>query len=179
MDTYEKIANHLSAVNKALLLLDHESIAGMVNYLLKVQSCGGMIWLFGNGGSAATASHFANDLRKMALIKAISLPDQTSLITAYGNDNGWSNMFSHPLQAFIKPDDCLFAISCSGKSSNVLEAARMVEPHQLLILTGDPKNNPLADIPSSGLVCVSSPDIKVQEDVHLVICHAIVGALCG
>lgn len=180
MNQLETIAKYLSSVQNELLLTDHETIRSIVDYLREIKKKGSTVWLIGNGGSAATASHFANDLRKAAMIPAISLPDLTPTITAYGNDDGWPNMYSHPLHLFMKPNDCLVAISCSGKSANICQAALDMTPERLVIFTGIiSKYNRLANIRSSGMISVSDPDIKVQEDVHLAICHAIVGALCG
>lgn len=178
MDTHENISDHIAKVTEALLLLDQESIYEFCKRLEKVRSYRGTVWLVGNGGSASTASHFANDLRKIALINAIAMSDQVPMITAYGNDNGWDNMFAYPLRLYIKPDDCLVAISCSGNSHNVLEASKLAEPQQLLILTGVPnQGNILAAFENSGMVYVNCPDIKVQEDIHLIVCHAIASVL--
>lgn len=180
MDLEDRIARHLRELSEAILLVDQPSIMEIVQYLQIIKTKRGTVWIIGNGGSAATASHFANDLRKMATLPAIALTDLTCTVTAYGNDNGWRNMFSHPLHFFLKPNDCLVAISCSGKSQNVIEAATQAGKDRLVILTGMPdKSNILANIPSTGLVYAHNPDIKIQEDIHLSICHAIASALAG
>lgn len=180
MDTAQQIERYLRSLHDALTLVDSEAIDHVIRYLSEVREQNGTVWIIGNGGSAATASHFANDLRKMAILSAISLPDMTPIITAYGNDAGWINMFSHPLMGFMKENDCLVAISCSGRSPNILEAVSQVEPNQRIILTGEPgPRNILALAPSVEILYVQSPDIKVQEDVHLAFCHMIANGLIG
>jgi len=138
------------------------------------------VYVVGNGGSAATASHFANDLVKMTGIRAISVPDATSTILAYGNDLGWNFMFSNYIAAVMRPMDVLVAISCSGRSKNVIEAARaaIVLDGNIIVLTGPRTGNDLIKLPYSfPAISIDHPDIRVVEDVHLAICHAIVGAL--
>ena len=138
------------------------------------------VYIVGNGGSAATASHFANDLVKLAGIRAISVPDMTSTIMAYGNDGLWSLMFSDYLNAVMRPMDILVAISCSGRSKNVIEAVRtaIMLDGNVIIFTGGRVGNDLIKLPFSyPSISIDHPDIRVVEDCHLAICHAIVGAL--
>lgn len=175
----EKIPPHLAAVAEALQLLDQEAISKAVTFLHEIREQHGMVWIIGNGGSAATASHFANDLRKMCALPAVALPDLTATFTAYANDDGWSNSFVYPLHLFMKPLDCLVAISTSGRSMNVLDAAAQASStHRLISLTGLPgPRNTLAGYQARSVVYAKSPDIKVQEDIHMIVCHAIAAAL--
>jgi D-sedoheptulose 7-phosphate isomerase len=178
MTTIQRITGHFTAVATALSQVDPESVAVIARKLATVKEQSGTAWIIGNGGSAATASHFANDLRKIAQLRAIALPDLTPTITAYGNDNGWDSMYSHPLDLFLTGKDCLVAISCSGRSRNVVEAATQAGPGRLVIITGSPDpRNRLATLPKSGIVYAQSDDIKVQESVHSAVCHAIVAAM--
>jgi D-sedoheptulose 7-phosphate isomerase len=150
-----------------------------VEILYKARREKSTIWLVGNGGSASIASHFANDLWKVLGIEAIALPAQVGIVTAYGNDDGWENMFAHALEEKFKPGDVLIAISCSGRSKNVVEAVRTVlkREGQVIALTGAGiDSNILAQFDITKVFAVNV-DIKVQEDVHLMICHAIVAAL--
>lgn len=165
--------------NATEVIRDMASIAGAITVLRATILHGKRVWIVGNGGSAATAAHFANDLTKMAKVKAISIPDQTEIITAYGNDTGWENMYDEPLYIHFAPGDVLVAISCSGRSMNVIKAARTaleLEGH-LIVLTGKRINNILATMVEDKAICVEANDIRIQEDVHLIICHAIAGAL--
>lgn len=178
MDTLTKVSSHLAALSETLLLLDHESIRQIADTIKAANKRKAFFWLIGNGGSAATASHFAGDLRKVAHCRAVALPDMTPTVTAYGNDDGWISMFSYPLHHLMAPGDMLIAFSCSGKSQNVIEAAQQAGKDRLIVFTGmQDRYNNLAHLPCVGLVYANYPDIKVQEDVHMACCHAIIQAL--
>jgi len=79
------------------------------------------VWICGNGGSAATAEHFANDLVKKG-IPAIALSSNTSIITMIANDYGYEYIFSEQLKVYANKKDLLIKISCSGNSENMLQA---------------------------------------------------------
>src|SRR5947207_15190001 len=92
---------------------------------------GRRIFIMGNGGSAATASHFALDLAKNTImpgaprVKAISLTDHVPLITAWSNDTAYEHVFAEQLANMIEPGDVAIGISTSGNSPNVLNALRL------------------------------------------------------
>ena len=176
MDTYKKITNHFAELSVALISVDRVEVEKAVALLRVAKSKGASVYIMGNGGSAATASHFANDLVKIAGVKAFSLPDMTPTMMAYGNDNGWQYMFSHMLNLLQNPDDVIVAISCSGNSLNVVQAAYGVE--NLIILTGNEfENNKLAHIKAKAIIPAMNDDITIQEDIHTAVCHAIAKAL--
>lgn len=177
MSTFTKLQSYFADVNGALLTLNQFEIEKAVEILKGVRSKNGTVYLVGNGGSAATASHFANDLEKMAWIKAISIPDMTPKILAYGNDDGWERMFSEVLKHNLRPGDAVVAISCSGNSPNVVRAAEAACGFELIVMTGNDEDCLLCQQGASVIIHVPADDIKVQEDIHLVICHSIAGAL--
>jgi D-sedoheptulose 7-phosphate isomerase len=169
-------------VQAALDGISGEKVREAVEILRRAKFHNSNIWIIGNGGSAATASHFANDLLKMAGLRAVALTDMVPTITAYGNDEGWENMFAHALEKLLLPQDVVISISCSGNSKNVVEAVRMVRSHRLpalrtIVVTGADVNCQVAALQPDVIVYVPFKDIRVQEDCHLVICHAIAGAL--
>lgn len=178
MDTKRKIQEHFKFVADTLGMIDLDQVNHAVGILRDVKQKKGMVWVVGNGGSASTAEHFANDLLKMAGVRAIALPAMTSTVTAYGNDDGWENMYKNPLLELGIEDDVLVAISCSGNSSNVYELAHWWFD-DLIVLTGSEKiKNKLANISQDiPVIHVENQDITVQEDVHLAVCHAIAKAL--
>jgi D-sedoheptulose 7-phosphate isomerase len=178
MDIKEEAGRHFEGVVKALEKVDLGELNEAVGMLRKAKEDKAFVWIVGNGGSAATAEHFANDLLKMGGLKAIAIPGQTPTVTAYGNDEGWKNMFREPVMGLSGDDDILVAISCSGNSENVVELAEWWG-NDFIVLTGDERiKNKLAniniDIP---IIHADDPDITVQEDVHLAVCHAIAKAL--
>lgn len=168
---------HFHNVTETLLHLDLTAIEKAVQILRSARDRDASVWLVGNGGSAATASHFANDLVKVCRIRAISIPDQTPTVTAFGNDDGSENMFWGPVGALARGNDVLVAISCSGNSANVVEVARHIPDNHLIILTGPSHNSRLVRVSAGAIIHAEDDDIKVQEDVHLAVCHAIVGEL--
>ena len=107
--------------------MDVDAVAEIINALENVK---GKIYVIGNGGSAATASHMVNDLgaglrrRKIRSFDVESLSDNTPVCTALANDIGYKNVFYMQLKDRITPDDILIAISCSGNSKNITKAVK-------------------------------------------------------
>ncbi|KKS80888.1 MAG: Sugar isomerase (SIS) [Candidatus Woesebacteria bacterium GW2011_GWC1_43_10b] len=85
------------------------------------------VYIIGNGGSASTANHFANDLVKMCGIKAMSLCANEAVVMAYANDNGYENVFSDQLKVFLTKNDLLITISGSGTSKNIVKAVQVAK----------------------------------------------------
>jgi len=169
---YKQIGAHFAQLSAALLSVDRDELRKAIETLSEVREKRGSVWIVGNGGSAATASHFANDLTKMAGIKAFSVADMGPTVTAYGNDDGWDRMFQHAIDVYLEADDAVVAISCSGLSANVIMAARSIQ--NLIILTGNGwDENALARLPARSLLVAAVDDITLQEDIHLAMCHAI------
>jgi D-sedoheptulose 7-phosphate isomerase len=169
------VREHLRAVSETLLKLDEQKIAEVVEILAHCRERGNRVYLFGNGGSAATASHFANDLLKMCHIKAICISDMTPTTLAYGNDEGWENMFVNPGMRFVEGKDIAIGFSCSGGSKNVGYGLMPFAKGCTVLFTGKTGGNCIHY--ASHAILVPHPDITVQEDVHLAVCHAIANAL--
>jgi len=144
---------------------------------------GQQIFIIGNGGSAATASHMMNDLSKSTIaragggawprIRAIALTDNVPLMTAWANDNAFTEIFSEPLQNLARPGDLLVAISASGKSANILTAVRAARQLGLTIvgLSGF-GGGELAEEADVALI-VPSDHYGQVEDVHMMLNHII------
>lgn len=179
MSTSQRIREHFEQVAKAVLNLNEIEIEKAVMVLERARQDDAFVWIVGNGGSAATASHFANDLEKICNIRAISVPDLTPTVLAHGNDEGWEVMFAKIVGHFARSKDVVVAISCGGQSENVLEVAKKHLLNYLIIMTGDieASTNQLVSVGARAVIGVPAEDIKVQEDIHLVVCHAIVEAL--
>lgn len=184
----EKAFSYVSQVHKALGEMNAtkmHAICSFADHIREGWLNKGRVWIVGNGGSAATASHLANDLVKMCGIDAISIPDLTPIIMAYGNDDEWENMFSHYLDSVGKKEDILIAISCSGRSANVIRATEVAYRKGMLVLalTGKDRDENLLINPSikgyvpDVFISVDHSDIRVVEDIHLVLCHSIAGEL--
>lgn len=121
-------------VAELLQALDFASIEKMADLFLEARKQKKRIFLAGNGGSASTCSHFANDFANLAAegaepFRMISLTDNTATITAQANDNGFENIFLNQLKNAYEPGDLLVAISGSGNSENLIRAIKYVNEH--------------------------------------------------
>jgi D-sedoheptulose 7-phosphate isomerase len=141
------------------------------------------IIVFGNGGSASTASHFVCDLAKGVFtgggprIKALSLNDCIPLMTAWANDEGYDRVFVEPLANYQDEGDLVIGISASGNSPNVLRAIEYANSHGAvtvgLVGKGGGK---LAELAQLSIV-VKSDSYEEVEDIHLIIIHMLKVAL--
>lgn len=147
--------------------------------LLRARDEGRTIFIIGNGGSAATASHMANDLNKGAAVpgqgrfRALALTDNVPLITAWANDTQYEQIFVEQMANFLTPGDVLVAISGSGNSPNVIAAVEWAGRAGAVTIgfTGGTGGQ------LRGLVdcCVIVPSSRMEqiEDMHLVLSHAL------
>jgi len=161
--------------------LPYEEMDAAIEEILSAYKRDAGIYAFGNGGSAALASHFACDLGKGTLVhnngqkrfRVISLTDNISLLTAWANDHGYEQVFAQQLQNLVLSGDLVFAISGSGNSSNVLVALEVARQHgaRTVGLTGfdGGKMKSLCDV----CVVLPSDNMQVIEDFHLSVTHAI------
>jgi D-sedoheptulose 7-phosphate isomerase len=162
--------------------LPWDSIVKCVKLLETVRNNNGCVFVFGNGGSAATASHFACDLGKGTIkegrprFKVLTLHD-VATFSAYANDCGYETVFAEQLKNLAKSGDIAIGISVSGNSPNVLHAVEVARTMGLYTigLTGQPggRLKELVDL----CIVVPSNDMQVVEDLHLAILHAVFRAL--
>jgi len=173
------IKNYLKSVSGLVAKVPVGEIETTAGIILRCYAQGNKVLVIGNGGSAATASHFCCDLSKgtqasgVTKIKAIALTDSVSLITAWANDTAYENVFSEQLAPLAEKDDVLLAISGSGNSPSIIKAVRAA------------KNAGVFTVGLSGFdggvlkkiadFCLVIPGNNMQqiEDVHLVLCHLI------
>lgn len=131
----------------------------------------------GNGGSCAIASHTVTDLLKNAKVPAITISD-ASLLTCLSNDLGYENVFQTPIDFFAKKGDMIFAISSSGESKNILNAAAAAKEKGcfLVTLSGFKKGNILRSLGDANFY-VPSKSYGYVELAHSIICHSITDCL--
>jgi D-sedoheptulose 7-phosphate isomerase len=159
--------------------IDPIALERIAQELLKCQARGRVIFTIGNGGSAATASHFACDLAKGTrdggppTFKVLSLTDNIPVITAWANDRSYDDVFAEQLAALASPGDLLVAVSVSGTSRNVVAAAKMARSCGMTVvsLTGR-TGGKLASL-SDVVVKVPSSGMELVEDVHMIIAHSL------
>jgi len=173
---------YINYLQTVLKLIDTTEIGRFIQTLLDARKRGATVFFIGNGGSAATASHFANDLavgtNEYDLpFRAISLADNVSIITAVSNDLGYEEIFARQLQVLGKSGDVLVAISASGNSLNLLKAfeyARNVGIRTVAITAFD--GGKMKSIADEGIhVPTGLKEYGPAEDAHMVMDH-LVGA---
>ncbi len=177
------LEQYCEALRHAFTELDLTRIERIVEVLAETRSKGRQVFLFGNGGSAATASHMACDLSKTASspgrrrLRAIALTDNVPLITAIANDLAYEDIFVEQMVTLWNEGDVALGISASGNSANVLKAIRYANEHggQTIGLTGF-GGGKLAGLASLAVV-LSSHDYGVVEDVHSILNHMITRVL--
>lgn len=177
VDTY--FDNVVRAIGKMPVATVNQIVA----VLLQAYGSSRTVYLFGNGGSAALASHFVCDLGKGATngsskrFKALAFTDNVPLMTAWANDAHYEDIFAEQLSNFVRPDDIALAISCSGKSPNVLKALKVAREAGAFTIGltgfegGDMKH--ICDL----CLIVPSNNMQIIEDLHLSVTHAVFTAL--
>ncbi len=158
-----------------------------IEWFREARDAGRHIFVCGNGGSASTASHFAQDMVKgasynrPARFRILALTDSLSTISAYANDVGYDCVFVEQLKNFAQPGDLVMALSGSGNSANVVQAVEYANSIgcRTLALTGRDggKLGPAAQLN----IHVPEPHMGRIEDAHMIVCHVICYAFmdCG
>jgi D-sedoheptulose 7-phosphate isomerase len=168
-------------IAELLNCLDWGAIDRVGRILENARHLGRTIFLIGNGGSAATASHFANDLsigpRKLGAqaYRAISLSDNAAILTAAGNDLGYDKVFVEQLRTLLDAGDVVIAISASGNSPNILKAVEYANQLGAVTIgfTGF-DGGALASMVSEHVnVATPKGDYGPVEDLHLMLNHLI------
>lgn len=175
-------AAYLDELTEVLATLPRDDIATMIEHLELAREARARVFIIGNGGSAATASHMAVDLGKTVSVHAdratsgfdvVALTDNVPWITAVGNDIGYDAVFSEQLRNLAKPGDVLIAITGSGNSRNIVEAVDLAKKLGmtaigLLGFDGGAVRT-LVDV----AVLVDSDDYGLIEDCHLALNHLV------
>jgi D-sedoheptulose 7-phosphate isomerase len=177
MKTY--FTEYLDLQKKTLESIPLDKVTEVVNRFKSALDEDRNIFVFGNGGSAANASHFVTDLGKGSSDKTykrfrcLSLNDNTSWMTALGNDYAYEDLFVRQLMNFARPGDIIFTMSVSGNSPNLVKAVEWSKKNdiQSIALVGGKKGK-LAEI-SDVVVVVNDGHYGRVEDAHMGICHMI------
>ena len=175
----ESIRRYLDEVRDTLDLLPLERIQEVVDLLLSANYAGSTVFIMGNGGSAATASHFACDLAKGTItpgrprFRVVALTDNVPLMTAWSNDVSYDNVFADQLSGLMRQADVVVAFSGSGNSPNVLQAVEVARRMEGVTIGfsgfAGGRLSTLVDLP----VVVPCDCMEQIEDVHVVLCHLV------
>lgn len=179
------IKQFLNKVNDATTAVPAEEIAKAISILQSVYERDGRIYIFGNGGSLALATHWVSDFNKTVFshnlerrcrrFQAIRLPPTEAELSAWANDAGYDMVFVGPLQNFLQEGDCIIAISSSGSSSNIIKAVEFAKQRHVPVIglsgfDGGPLNK-LAD--AKILVKTKIGEYGIVESVHGAVLHLI------
>lgn len=171
--------DYITKQKQTLDTIPLDQVSQIVNIFHQALQNDRQIFVFGNGGSAANASHFVTDLGKGSSDKTwrrfrcMSINDNTAWITALGNDYAYDDIFMRQLANFGRKGDVVFMMSVSGNSPNLVKATTWAKENGLLViaLVGAKKGRlaELADVP----VVVNDTHYGRVEDAHMGVCHMI------
>ena len=179
MDRLEAITNYFAELEQLVQTISRTHLQQVLSLLEAAYYHGHRIFILGNGGSAATASHFALDLAKNTItpgaprLKAISLTDHVPLITAWSNDTAYEHIFEEQLANLIEAGDVVIGISASGNSPNVIAAMRLAKQTRAATigLLGA-KGGTLKTLVDA-YILAPGQNIEQEEDAHLILAHVI------
>ncbi len=174
---FDDVKNHIDRIS-------WQEIAKAITLLEATYEHNGHIYLIGNGGSAAIASHFANDLNKSVLghrgdatvkrFRAVALTDNIPVLTAWANDLGYEHIFSEQLKNFIQEKDLLIAISSSGNSVNIIKAVEVARAHKTPVIGFVGFDGGKLIGYADAKIHVPSKSYFVVEGLHDVLTHLII-----
>jgi D-sedoheptulose 7-phosphate isomerase len=177
------LGSYIAQQKAALDSIPLQQLEHVIELFRKALAEDRQIFVFGNGGSAANASHFATDLGKGASDKLdrrfriFSLNDNTPWMTALGNDYSYGEVFSRQLANYGRAGDLVLTMSVSGSSPNLVKALEWSKKHGLttIALVGE-KRGPLAKL-ADHVIAIGSGHYGRVEDAHMGICHMICYAI--
>ncbi|MDR2232853.1 MAG: SIS domain-containing protein [Tannerella sp.] len=180
MDISELLKDYIDDVARRAVESDFDTLAAIVERLVRAKAERKTIYTAGNGGSAATASHCCNDLLKGCQVdgndgfKAICLADSNSIVTCLANDFSYADIFSIQLKTLAEKDDILLVFSGSGNSPNIISALQTAREAGVFTIgfTGRDggRMKGLCDL----LLIAPSDSMEQIEDIHLMYEHAMV-----
>ena len=179
------LESYVEGLSGLIAGLDLEGIQGLADVLDEACGDGKTVFCVGNGGSAATALHFATDLSwgrrdvSEERPRAVSLTANSPLMTALSNDVGYADVFVEQLRSFFSQGDVVLAISASGNSENVLRAVRYANEHGGVSLGLAGFDGGKMKSACHNCVHVETPAgmYELVEDVHHAICHMVASYL--
>jgi D-sedoheptulose 7-phosphate isomerase len=182
MTPITNVETYFALLSSAIGKLQVHSLNAITESLLWAFEHDKTVYVFGNGGSASLASHFACDLGKGTVngtgkrFRVMALTDNLPLITAWANDSSYDHIFAEQLTNFVRPQDVAFAISASGNSRNVINALQVARrAGATTIGIAGFRGGSMKEL-CDKCVIVPSDNMQIIEDLHLSIAHAIFSA---
>lgn len=184
MNNYKNdITSYFDKLKKTIDQISKDDLNILMNLLEEAREDGKTIFIMGNGGSAATASHYVCDFNKGVSLnqekkyKFICLNDNIPSLMAYGNDMSYNDIFINPLKTYFKSGDLVIGISGSGNSQNVVKALEYANENGGITigLTGY-DGGVIKKISQYG-VHIPIDDMQITEDLHMVLDHCMMKIL--
>jgi D-sedoheptulose 7-phosphate isomerase len=179
LDRLEAINNYFAELEQLVQTISRTHLQQVLSLLEEAYYHGHRIFILGNGGSAATASHFALDLAKNTItpgaprLKAISLTDHVPLITAWSNDTAYEHIFEEQLANLIEAGDVVIGISASGNSPNVIAAMRLAKQTRAATIGLLGAKGGVLKTLVDAYILAPGQNIEQEEDAHLILAHVI------
>ena len=182
-DIGEFSKKYFDYIFKLLADIDEESLSAFIQQMEDARQSGNTIFFIGNGGSAATASHMVNDfgtgigkkIQGAPPFRVVSLNDNSAVMLAVANDDGYDQIFINQLRVLYRPGDKLVAISASGNSPNLINAAEWVKEQGGVVISlvgfDGGKLKPISDVAIH--VKSAKGDYGPVEDIHLILDHLL------
>lgn len=183
IDYSKDIAAYCTRLSKTLESISKEEINTVMNVLVEARDKGRQVFICGNGGSAATASHFVCDFNKGASygkasrFKFICLNDNVPTMMAYANDISYDDIFVEPLKNLYNDGDVVLGISGSGNSKNVLKAIDHANAHGGITIGLTGYDGGLLKQKARYGIHVPLDDMQITEDLHMVLDHMMMKIL--
>jgi len=171
IETHKKMIAELQAKSM-------ETIAAAAKMIINSIKQGGWVYICGNGGSAADAQHIAGELvgrykRQRRGLPAIALSTDSSVITSIANDYSYENIFVRQVEAFVKENDILWAISTSGNSANVVAAAEAAKKKNAAIIAFTGRTGSKLEKTADVCFCAGSDSTSQSQQMHQIAYHII------
>jgi D-sedoheptulose 7-phosphate isomerase len=184
MDILAQISDYFECEKDLLMKVDQHQISNVIRVLEQARIDNRRIFVMGNGGSAATASHFCCDFNRQTKksgmgFKVICLNDNIPSMLAYANDLSFDDMFTQALSTLYEPGDVILGISTSGNSPNVINALRWGKMNGAITIALTGYNGGMCRNLVDYEINVPNDHVKKIEDIHLMINHCMSTILCG
>lgn len=173
------IRRYFGELQAVISKMPDDEIERVISLLYRVWKNRRFVFILGNGGSAATASHLVNDLSKVTIVsgmprlKALALTDNIPLVTAWANDTSYENIFREQLENLLETGDLVLAISASGNSPNIISAVEMGRERGVTTVGWTGRSG--GRLKELAEYCVHSPtdDVGMIESTHMILTHLV------
>ena len=177
------ILSYLSSVEGILKQLDPDRLEQIIDVIFAAYLRDQQVFIMGNGGGAATAMHFTCDLNKTAIVpgkrrmRAMSLTDNASLVTAWANDTNYTNIFGEQLVNFARPGDVCIGFTASGMSVNIVNGIAVAKELGCTTIAFVGFDGGTVGAIADHVLHIDSNSYQHIEDVHLLLAHVVTNGI--